>query len=423
MQISLIPKSIYGRFLLMILLPIIIIQIVTIVIFYERHWENVSNNMKNYLVSEVKTIVNYYIKHKEHKQVLKDLNQLDVNILLLENYKTHAKITDTILEEFEDKLKRSITYKLEVFYINEKSEIRMLIFLATNKILKIDVSTKRIKNPTTYIFVLWIVTTSILFGLISLFFMKNQVKSILKLTKAAKDFGQGKIYRFVPSGAMEIRSLGLSFLKMRKNIERQIRYRTELLNHIAHDLRTPITRIKLKLALLEKSHNMQSIDKEINIIEKMIKSYLDFAKQEGNEKGENRDLVLLIKDIISVFNNKCIHFESSCDNLEIHLKAVSIERALTNVIDNALKHTKTLVNISLFGDEEKVIIEVDDDGPGIAEKNYKAVFEPFNKIGSSKEGYGLGFAIAKNIISAHGGKISLAKNEYDGLKVAITLPR
>ena len=406
----------------MILLPIIIIQAVTIIIFYERHWENVSNHMENYLISEIRTVTNYYIKYPKQTSVLKDLSQLDLEISLLNQHKIHKKITDSILENFQEKLNANLSHNAEVFYINNKSEIRGLIFLAKNQILQIDFSSKRIKTKTTYIFVIWIVTTSVLFGLISLFFMQNQVRSIIRLTKAAKAFGQGRTYRFTPSGAKEIRSLGISFLKMRKNIERQIKYRTELLAHIAHDLRTPMTRIKLKLALLEKSEAIDSVSQNIDKMEKMIKSYLDFAKQEGNEENRKYNIIQIIKNVIALFNDKRITFKADIENIEIYLKHNAIERALNNIIDNALKYTSTLVNVSLFATKERVFIHIDDDGPGIAEKDYKTALEPFSKLpSSSQDSYGLGLTIAKNIINAHGGKFLLAKSQYSGLRVIIRL--
>jgi two-component system osmolarity sensor histidine kinase EnvZ len=408
----------------MILLPIIIIQIVTIIIFYERHWENVSNYMESYLISEIKTVTNYYLKYPKQSLILKDLEQLDLKITLLERYSRHKKVTDDVLKDFESKLRANIDFNVEVFYINKKSRIRSLVILSKGKLLQIDFSTKRIKNPTTYIFVIWIISASFLFALISLLFMRNQVKSIIKLTEAAKDFGQGKIHHFTPSGAKEIRSLGVSFLKMRKNIEKQISYRTELLAHIAHDLRTPITRIKLKLALVKKSEDADNINKNLNKIEDMIKSYLDFAKQEGNEEGKKCDLIKLIKDVVNSSNDKRINFRANQEVVEMHLKSVAMERALINVVGNAAKHTSTLIDINISSSENEVLMEIDDDGPGIAEENYKLAFEPFNKLNSTHEGgYGLGFAIAKNIIAAHGGKIYLAKNQYGGLRVIIKLPR
>ena len=408
----------------MIFLPIIIIQTVTIIIFYERHWDNVSNNMEDYLISGIKTVVNYYTKYPKQVSILKDLNQLDFKIKLLNQSNVHKKAISNTLKRFQNKLNASLKYSSEVSYIKSKSEIRGLIFLNKNQILQIDFSSKRIQNKTTYIFVIWIVTTSILFGLISLFFMQNQVRSIIKLTKVAKAFGQGRKYHFIPSGAKEIRSLGISFLRMRENIERQIRYRTELLAHIAHDLRTPMTRIKLKLALLDKLEVANNISKNIDKMESMIKTYLNFAKQEGNEENKKHNLVAIIRNVIILFNDNRIVFNTDIENIEMYLKHHAIERALNNIIDNALKYASKIVEVNLSVDKEKVLIHIDDDGFGIAEEDYKTALEPFSKLpSSSQDGYGLGLTIAKNIINAHGGKFLLAKSKYSGLRVIIRLTK
>jgi two-component system osmolarity sensor histidine kinase EnvZ len=382
--------------------------------------------MENYLISEINTIITYYTSYPDQPSILKNLNKLNLNIAVID-VPTHIlkRNIDYTLKEFQIKLESKIKYKTEVFYIGENSKIiRTLVFLKSTNILQIDFSTKRIKNPTTYIFVIWIVTTAVLFGLISLLFMKNQVKSIVKLTQAAKEFGKGRKHNFIPCGANEIRSLGISFLKMRKNVEKQIKYRTQLLAYIAHELRTPITRIKLKLALLKKSQATESINNNIDKIEDMVKSYLDFAKQEGNEETKKCDLVKIINDIISSFNDKRIVFHSKVKDKQMLLRSNSIERALNNILDNSLKYALKTIDVNLLVEDKNITIQIDDDGSGINEENYNAAFEPFNKLNSShEEGYGLGLDIASSIIKAHGGKISLAKSPYNGLRVIITLPK
>ena len=411
----------------MILLPIIIIQIVTIIIFYERHWDNVSNNMQNFLINDINTIVNFHIKYKgKNEEVISDLNQLGFNISELNDISKISKGDgDTYLSNLQTKIIKMIKYKTQLSYIDDMSNIRALIYLTNSQILQLDFSTKRIKNQTTYIFVIWILTTSILFGLISLFFMRNQVKSIVNLDKAALNFGQGKIYNFKPSGAKEIRSLGLSFLKMRKKILKQIKNRTELLAHIAHDLRTPITRIKLRLSLISETNDIENIYSNIKKIEDMINSYLVFAKEEGNEESKKCNIISVINNIMNFLNDNRMTFNNKTKEVDftLFLKIGAIDRALTNIIDNGLKYCISRVMISLSKINEQILIQIEDDGPGIEEKDYKKAFEAFNKLDiNAKQGYGLGLAISKNIINAHGGDISLDKSQIGGLKVTIKLP-
>ncbi|WP_236870445.1 sensor histidine kinase [Candidatus Bandiella numerosa] len=425
MKLSL--NTLYSRFLLMILLPIIIIQIVTIVIFYERHWENVSGNMQNFLINDINTIVNFYIKYKNsNNEVITDLNSLGFKTaLLIDKPKLSEGLSDSYISSIATKISNSIKYKTQLFYIDDMSNIRGLIYLPNSQVLQIDFSTKRIKNQTTYIFVIWILTTSILFGLISLFFMKNQVKSIINLDKAAMDFGQGKIYHFKPSGAKEIRSLGLSFLRMRKKILKQIKNRTELLAHIAHDLRTPLTRIKLQLSLINENNDIKNIHDNIKKIEDMINSYLIFAKEEGNEENRQCNLTDIINNIINLLNDDRITFDNRLKENHhlLFLKVDAIDRAITNVVENALKYCLSMVRMNLLKVNDQILIQIEDDGQGIGEKDYKKALEPFNQLGiNEKQGYGLGLAITKNIINAHGGDIVLDKSKMGGLKVTIKLP-
>ena len=373
---NLLPNSIYNRFLLMILLPIIVIQIVTITIFYERHWGNVSNNMENFVVHEINTIISFYKIYGNNKSILNNLSKLGFNISFGNSSEFKAIVKDKSLSSLQRKIHKDIKYKSDLGYIEKFSKIRVQIDVPNRESIQLDFSTHKIKNPTTYIFVIWILTTSILFGLISLFFMRNQVKSIIKLNKAARDFGQGKIFYYKPSGASEIRSLGVSFLKMRKRILKQIRNRTELLAHIAHDLRTPITRIKLKLSLMNKNKDIKVINTNVKKIENMVNSYLTFAKEEGNEDNKKFDFIKMVKNIVKLLNDHRIVVTNNIDQKSIIIiaKVNALERALTNIIDNSVKFCSNKVNINLSKISEEIIITVEDDGPGIKQNEYKKSF-------------------------------------------------
>lgn len=409
----------------MILLPIIIIQIVTITIFYERHWGSVSNNMENFVVQEINAIINLYNVYGNNQDILNNSNELGFDISFANNSKYKGMIKDRSLSSLRKKIYQKINYKSEIGYIEKFSKIRVQVHVNNKEVIQLDFSTGKIKNPTTYIFVLWILTTSILFSLISLIFMRNQVKSIVKLNKAARDFGQGKLFYFKPSGANEIRSLGLSFLKMRKRILKQIKNRTELLAHIAHDLRTPITRIKLQLSLMDKNKNIAAINVNMKKIEDMINSYLTFAKEEGNEDNKKVDFIKMVESILKLLGDHRIIFINNIHENKLFLTARvnAIERALTNIIDNSVKFCSKKISINLSKISEEIILVIEDDGPGIEEKEYKKAFEPFKKLDSKvKQGFGLGLAISQNIINTHGGKILLDKSQLGGLKVIIKLP-
>jgi two-component system osmolarity sensor histidine kinase EnvZ len=383
--------------------------------------------MRSSIADEI-VMVTYFSKQHFDQNLLDGLNKLDLNIRIIDNKQFEGsrwdKIEDIELNNFGLLLQKKLQEPFYMTYINNKDRILATIQVDKLKFLQIDFSKKRIKNSTTYVFLLWSLTAGIIFVIVSLIFMRNQVRSITKLSYAAQEFGKGKEYSLVPSGAKEIKSLGHSLLQMKKDLAKNIKDRTELLAHIAHDLRTPITRIKLELALMSKSKAVASINNNIAKIENMLSSYLNFAKQEGNEKLVKVDIVHKLQKILKSYTDKRLKATLPKKKIHLMLKASAFERAITNIIDNSIKFAKNKMSVSLRDDKNFIIIEVDDDGAGIDEAYHNSVFEPFFKQDDeSKEGYGLGLAICKSIISAHGGHIILDKSQYGGLNFKVKLPK
>ncbi len=418
--IHLLPKSLYSRFIIIILLPVIIIQCVTIIIFYERHWKKVKNHLENNIANEIAVVFNI------HNNCTIDIAQpldLDYNIEQNKNFVKKYIIAED-LKVLKSKIEERLKIPIDIDYTKDKSEIEVTSLLNANKILKISFSSKRIKNSTTYIFVIWIVSTAVLFTIIALLFMRNQVKSILNLTKIVHNFTKGQVKELNPSGAQEIKFLGLSFLNMQKKITKNIKDRTELLTHIAHDLRTPLTKIKLKLALMKDDQNQDDIIlKNIVKIEGMITSYLQYAKQEGNEESKKCDVIKILKDSIYLFDDKKIKLNCLVSEHYIYGKPLALERALSNIIENGLKYCDKILQITAKEDKDALKISIEDDGEGIPEEKYKTLFKPFHKEKGNGEGFGLGLSIAKNIINAHFGKIELGTSQFNGLKVIITFSK
>ena len=430
MYVKLLPSTLYGRFLLMILFPILALQIITIVIFYERHWENVVNRMQYSVISEIELVTSLLMPKEitDQKYLLSKLKLLDLNIKILpvtlkHNIPLHNLQYNKVIEDFTNTLRKKIEFPITLDYL--KDNMISYTIILPDKTLSINFSSKRIKSPTTYIFILWIIITSIIFALISLLFMKNQIRSILKLAKAAEKLGKGqKVKNFKPSGAKEIKIAGLAFVKMQKRIERQISHRTKLLAHISHDLRTPITRIKLRLSLLNDDKSLTTIHNNLNEMEKMLQNYLEFAKEDGNEKNREVSIISLIKDILAGYEDERISFKfDKLHNANMFLKTLAIKRALSNIIGNSIKFAKDKIQIFVSENKESVMITVDDDGVGIDENLRNEALKPFNKLNESKDGFGLGLSIANSIVSAHGGKISLLSSPIKGLRVILTLPK
>lgn len=424
-----IPNSLFLRFLLMIILPMLILQVVITIIFYERHWENVTEHMQDSLVGEVQTVLNILSTDYINKKSLSIINPLSLEVIILpkkeflqiRNKHLSMSLTQDLLG-FKAKLNKLTVIPQYISYTAEKSSI-IIGYKVNRQFIEIKISSKRIKSPTTYIFILWMIGAATLLTIISLIFMRNQIKSIIKLTEVADQFGKGHdIDFFKPSGAIEIRTAGKAFIKMKQRIERQIKYRTELLAHISHDLRTPLTRLKLQTAMLNDHNLADEMSEDLTEMEQLIKSYLDFAKGEGNEEVIEAEAIALIKTTLARFNDKRIKFTTSVKAVNLHLRPHAFQRAINNIIENAIKYAKNKIEATAYIENENFCITIDDDGKGIEEHDRKVVFKPFQKASDSKDGYGLGLAIVKSIVQAHGGKIKLAQSPYNGLRVILMLP-
>ncbi len=294
-----------------------------------------------------------------------------------------------------------------------------------NGILQIFFPKERITPSSARIFALWITLPAFLLILIAILFLRNQTRPIVNLAKAAERFGKGDyIEKFRPSGALEIRQAGHEFDRMRKRITRHLNQRSEMLSGISHDLRTPLTRLKLQLSFLKDKKISIKMANDIDDMEKMLNDYLQFSSSQINKKTESFDLNILLKEIIS-------RYEYNKINLSINGKVTfngrlnSIKRCITNILDNAILYGKK-INVVLRQTMNNIVIFIDDDGPGIPDHEKENVLKPFYRMDESrsqnKSGVGLGLSIASDIIISHGGNILLETSPQKGLRVKISLP-
>ena len=426
-----VPKTLFVRFMLIITIPILIGQIVAIFLFYDRHWYNVSYYTSTIIINEIESLM------KEHSNNLREIMQLSENYLNLSYQFQINKKLPTKQPKLSEPLiifKNILDIKIHgknIVKLNKENKIE--VFLELNHgILYITFPAKLLLNPTVYIFVLWIIFLTAILLSISIIFSKNQIKSILALADAADEFGRGilKSKKFKPSGALEIRKAGIAFLKMKARIEKQITKRTTMLAMISHDLRTPLTRMKLQIELMDETEETKGLKQDILTMQQMINSYLDFTQGESAEKFEE----VLILPWIKYFLNKWAHVSvefikpTNLDNLKIQIKPNSFERALSNLIDNAIKYG-TKVRIVLSGNAYIVSIIIEDNGLGIDDREKPFVFKPFyrsdkaRQLGNSSN-VGLGLAITHEIIKDHKGFIYLEDSkDLGGLLVRIEIPR
>ena len=425
------PKRLFYRALLIVAVPVITIQLIITIVFFDSLWIKTNKGMTRTLVNEISAFVEAYQNEENDKQEVTNLFSLflDLNIELVVDEKLSDQNKERWFSPIDRTLRRELKSKFspEIFWFNTTNykELVDLRIKYEDGYFKFLVPKDRITSTSARIFALWITVPAIIMVIISLIFLKNQTRLITYLARAAERFGKGEdIEEFKPSGALEIRQAGHEFDKMRKRIERHLNQRTEMLSGISHDLRTPLTRMKLQLAFLKDKDAVDKLTDDINEMEKMLNEYLQFTSSSYVEKDEMFNLSELIEEIIKKYNNKNIS-HNLIPRIYINGRKNLINRSLNNLIDNGLKYANK-VEISLTKKNTNLFIIIDDDGPGIPKKEHENVFKPFYKMdkgrNDSKSSVGLGLSIASDIIKSHGGNIMLEKSKFNGLRVKIFLP-
>jgi len=428
---KILPKRLFYRSLLIVAVPIIVLQLVITIVFFDSLWIKTNKGMTRALINEISTFIEVHNNEKINKEELTNLFSLflDLNIEFVENKKFENKYNERWFSPVDRTLRRELksNFDLKKFWFDTTSYKELIdIRIKYQKgYFKFLVPRDRVTSSSARIFGLWITVPAIIMIIISLVFLKNQTRPITKLARAAERFGKGEeVEEFKPSGALEIRRAGHEFDKMRKRILRHLNQRTEMLSGISHDLRTPLTRMKLQIAFIKNEELAKKLTEDINEMEKMLNEYLQFTSSSYIEKDEMFNLSDLIEEIVKKYDNKNISQEL-IPRVYINGKKNLFNRCLNNIIDNGLKYANR-VDIKLNKKNTNVFITIDDDGPGIPAKEVKNVFNPFYKINKgradSKSSVGLGLSIASDIIRSHGGNIKLEKSKMSGLRVKIFLP-
>ncbi len=428
---KILPKRLFYRALLIVAIPVLVLQLVITIVFFDSLWIKTNKGMTRTLVNEISTFIEAYASEQENKQELLDLFSifLDLNIELTNNEKLQNTDTERWFSPIDRTLRRELKSKfgLDEYWFDTTSykELIDLRIKYEDSYFKFLVPKDRVASSSARIFALWITVPAIIMVIISLIFLKNQTRPITNLARAAERFGKGEnIEEFKPSGALEIRQAGHEFDKMRKRIERHLNQRTEMLSGISHDLRTPLTRMKLQLAFIKDKETVNKLTEDINEMEKMLNEYLQFTSSSYVETDEMFNLSELISVVIEKYNNENIS-QNLKPRIYFNGRKNLINRCLNNLIDNSLKYANK-VEISLNKKNTNLFIIIDDDGPGIPKDEYENVFKPFYKIdkgrADSKSSVGLGLSISSDIIKSHGGNIMLEKSKMDGLRVKIFLP-
>ena len=428
---NLLPKRLFYRALLIVAVPVIVIQLIITIVFFDSLWIKTNKGMTRALVSEIKTFIEVYNNDDYNKDEITNLYSLyqDLNIEFIKEQEFNFIYDERWFSPLDRTLRRELKSRFSnnKFWFNTTSykELVDLRIKYQNGFFKFLIPRDRLTSSSARIFGLWITVPAIIMVIISLIFLKNQTRPITALAKAAERFGKGEeIEEFKPSGAAEIRQAGFEFDKMRKRILRHLNQRSEMLSGISHDLRTPLTRMKLQMAFVKDKDIANKITEDINEMEKMLNEYLQFTSSSYLEKDELFDLSDLIEEIINKYNSENISKDLPV-RIYFNGRKNLIRRCINNLIDNALKYGQK-VNIELSKKTTNIFINIEDDGPGIPEKEYDNVFKPFYKIdkgrAETKSSVGLGLSIASDIIRSHGGNVKLEKSSLNGLGVKIFLP-
>ena len=428
---NLLPKRLFYRALLIVAIPVIVIQLIITIVFFDSLWIKTNKGMTRALVNEIKTFIEVYNNDNYDKSEITNLFSVyqDLNINFIEDENFNYSYDERWFSPIDRTLRRELKSRFESgnFWYDTTGykELVDLRIKYQNGYFKFLVPRDRLTSSSARIFGLWITVPALIMVVISLIFLKNQTKPITALAKAAEKFGKGEdVEEFKPAGAAEIRQAGFEFERMRKRILRHLNQRSEMLSGISHDLRTPLTRIKLQLALIKDEKISRKLSEDVEEMEKMLNEYLQFTSSTSSEKTELFDISKLLNHSILKYENKNIT-PNIDQGVFFNGRKSLINRCIDNLLNNSLKYSnKVLVNLKKI--HKSLIITVDDDGPGIAESEYENVFKPFYKInkgrGDSKSSVGLGLSISSDVVRSHGGSITLEKSNLGGLRVKISLP-
>ena len=425
------PKSLFYRSLVIVATPIILLQIIITVVFFDSLWIKANKGMTRSLVAEIETLFDVYQNESGYNEMIIDLynKNFDFVVQKKESEPFIKKNTERWYSPMDRSLRRelktsfgSLNYSFDTTSYKEIVELKIKY---KDSFLQIFFPKNRISPSSSRIFALWITLPGLLLIFIAILFLKNQTRPIVNLAKAAEKFGKGEfIKNFKPTGAKEIRQAAYEFDKMRKRITIHLNQRSEMLSGISHDLRTPLTRLKLQIALLTQKDLAKKLSSDIEEMERMLNEYLEFSRNKKNEDTEKTNLSFLINDLVEKYENEKVNASINND-LEINIRPNSIRRCLSNLIANGLTYGKK-VEITTVKTIGSIEIFVNDDGPGIEESEYKNILKPFYRIdksrGQNKSGVGLGLSITNDIVRSHGGTISFNKSPLGGLKVKVTLP-
>ena len=431
------PTSLWGRSLLIIILPVFLMQVAVTWAFFDAHWQTVTARLSEGLAGEIAWAVESYRDDPSPSNLATIADRaersMQLSIALQEGRTLPDDRDSSVFGVVDRTLDVALDSRLDdPFWFSTTSypayvDIQVQL---PQGVLRIIAPRERAVATQGHIFVLWLTLATVLLMSVAVLFIRNQVRAIERLAEAAEDFGRGiDAPRFRPSGAREVRSAARAFMDMRERIQRHIEQRTVLLASVSHDLRTPLTRLRLELALADQTKRTRAMQGDLDEMEHMIDEYLAFARGEAGEASQSVDLKALLEAIGAQVRKRGAKVDilTPEPSLEARIRPLAFRRALTNLAGNAADHGgRVRLSLRRAGDGDGVEIAVEDDGPGIPEAQHEDAFRPFSRLDDARnqntKGVGLGLAIARDVARSHGGDITLGASDLGGLKAVIRLP-
>ncbi len=429
------PQGLYGRSLIIIVTPMVLLQAIVAYVFIERHWQMVTEKLSESVVSETSFLLAEYEQMPVAEtgtriaSIANDKLSLSVAFLPGETLPKTPSSRGTLLDRsISDELRRQIGRPFWISTVDYEDYVDIRIQLS-HGVMRVLALRSRVYATNTHIFIVWMVGASLVLIVVAILFLRNQIRPIERLAAAAEGFGKGReMARFKPSGASEVRRAAAAFLDMKDRIQKQMEQRTQMLNGVSHDLRTPITRFKLQLAMMPDSPEIEDLRVDVREMERMLEDYLDFARGHQGEVSEPTDLGDLLRQVQDEMGRgggKVALSVESEDDMIVPVRRNAFKRAVVNIVDNAAKYADH-VWIEARRRPEGIDIIVDDDGEGIQADELEAVFKPFYRLDAARNldagGSGLGLAIARDIVRGHGGDIILSPSLRGGLRAVISIP-
>jgi len=429
------PRTLFGRALLIIVTPLVLVQLIATWIFYDRHWDTVSRRLSTGVagdIAETIDIMRLAPPGPQRDRIFEGASRAtELEYIFWPDEKLPAGMSPVGSSSLEEQLAAALVERVHrPFQMDAEFDPRdTLVSVALpDGVLQVAVPKKRLTTPTTYIFVMWMTGSSLVLFAVATLFMRNQVKSLRRLASAAESFGKGReVPNFRLAGATEVRQTAAAFLLMRERIRRQISQRTEMLAGVSHDLRTPLTRMKLALELHDESPTISELKSDVTQMERMVQGYLDFARGEGGETPVEVDLPMLLEEAVANARRGGAPVTLAApEAFAIELRPDAMKRCMANLIANARRYG-THVWVTAVPVKDGIDILVDDDGPGIPAEKHEAVFRPFFRLDAARspqsDSVGLGLTIARDVALSHGGDISLEESPQGGLRVRVHLPK